>query len=343
MKPAVSCCCKPLSLLPGLLSITLLSITLFSAFPALAQPEASSEIPLVADPSLAPPKTTAEAIILLARSGNLNVIADATEFDKQPKNLNDKQTSKHPNQSWGLVQGTLPQRLHYLREAHNLTQFQVDQNMFLFWTPPDVQALAQRLADGESISPIEAPPARENQTLAGDLAGYWQVLQNENIGVEEFFREGKAIRVALHQVPTPLRQSVMFQAQHQLLQSSANSGWAAWFNEEFWKSARLQMRVLDHKPPQPPPALAAKFKEQNANRPQPAQPAPPPQQVLFLTGKYTDPQGRRGTAMLSLGVRELPPDSNTPPLHPTLHPTSQPPTQTAVQSPSRTPISTPQK
>ena len=280
------------------------------------------------DPTAPPPEPTEDALLLLARSANINIIADASDFREAAN-------TKTLGMTAGLLQGTLAQRLGYLRAAHHVTQFQMDDKTFLFWMPPDVNALAVRLANGEMISLVKSPyeedakttPQRSsitNENLTAALGKYWQNLKDKNDDLKPS-PDGTLLRLPLIQAPDELRQAIIAHAQGQLLQNGLAGGWAAWFNDDFWKSAHLQLRVLDNKPPQLPPALAEKFKDQLAKQAPLPLPLPPPQQVLFLSGKYTDPAGRRGTVMLSIGVRDLPEGSKTPPLNaPPESPTAKP-------------------
>ena len=120
--------------------------------------------------------------------------------------------------------------------------------------------------------------------------------------------------VPMRDLPPELRAESIARTQKYLLYEGLTNNWKAWFHDDFWDNATLQLRALPKGPAQPD-APGAQY------------------QVLFLNGTVQEASGRKGISMMSLALRDMPPGATPLLAQPGLPPGFKPivpPVQNAV-------------
>jgi len=207
--------------------------------------------------------TLDDQIIELARAADANFIADATHF---------AETTAPVSGEWEYPLSFL---VSNLADAHNLSRYNKDARTFLFWSQPDMLALAHKIVAGESVKRVSTPP--DDRALDALLSGWLQRTYGWDGRAPGFVKD---IRIA--ELPPEIRTPVMAWAQEYLSQdSSASALGQAWFTDAAWKGASLWNR-----------GIPSFFKTQDTRR------------VLWvgLGGTYSSQHGVSGGQQSAIGL-----------------------------------------
>ena len=233
-----------------------------------ATPPAPSA-PLKRSVTLPSPGTSLDDdLIALGRAAKINVIADASTWPADAPALSGARTG-NPNR---LLAANEPLALSWLGQGDTV----------LVWARPDILALGRRIAAGESIQRIAVPPIAiapiavtpnapsppkplaagtprfsgldiqeliENARRAQNAEPQaWNARWNEYLSTlapAQKREPGWTRDVALSDLPPDLHDFVLAHAQEFLLPTDLMEHWKAWMTEDFWKTARLNIRDVD--------------------------------------------------------------------------------------------------
>ncbi|MDF2439410.1 MAG: hypothetical protein JWN98_394, partial [Abditibacteriota bacterium] len=170
-------------------------------------------------------------IIAVANTGDVNIIADATEFGPNAPRLSDE---------WKQTFDGLFRRLTY--KAH-LSWMIYNDRVFLMWKEPDIIALAKRIVDGEADAQLSIPKPPD---IAPGLQRYLTEI-GLNLGAVTEQTRGlpvvlgsPEIHIAFKDLPPALQQDIAARVTRATIDASHSH--KAWFDDKFWNAALLGMR-----------------------------------------------------------------------------------------------------
>lgn len=173
--------------------------------------------------------STDDHLLALARAAKVNVIADATDFDTE---------APEADVQWNQYR-KFPSLLSFLldfSDQRGLTWSRHDVKTFLFWQPPSLESLKQRIVAGEDVRP---PGVAVD---AGQLHLSWQKYLQEAHGWDGQ-RPHFALKVRVADLPSPLREQTIAAIQKHKLDEQQVDVDKSRLQDEVWKTAAV---VLSH-------------------------------------------------------------------------------------------------
>ncbi|MDF2440903.1 MAG: hypothetical protein JWN98_1887 [Abditibacteriota bacterium] len=169
--------------------------------------------------------STDDHLLTLARAAKVNVIADATDFDTE---------APEADVQWNQYR-KFPSILSFLldlSDQRGLTWARHDVKTFLFWQPPHLESLKQRILAGEDV---RLPAASVG---VGQLHLSWQKYLQEAHGWDGQ-RPHFALKVRVADLPSPLREQTIAAIQSHKLDDGFTEVDKSRLQDEVWKTAAV--------------------------------------------------------------------------------------------------------
>ena len=181
-----------------------------------------------------------EALLAMARTAKVNVIADATQW----KNID---ATTPINWEAYPQSGLLVSYLLEFSDARGLSWTHPDAKTFLFWKQPALSTLVARIIAGEDVrlpvAPIEAKAWQE--LWLAYLSGLTTAKPDKatNIAAPNGVLVPRLVSVRVKDLPLRLRRPVISLIQNHLVASSFADYDKQVFSDEFWNHAAVGLRV----------------------------------------------------------------------------------------------------
>lgn len=173
------------------------------------------------------PVSLDDALVLIGRAADVNVIADATDFPADLQVQPFPETRVAREAKWDNKLGNV---VGDLREQGKLTSLRYADRTLLFWHEPELIPLARLIVASGILSSVPQS-SQLFQTAYKPAVEYAQKSHNWN-GEEPFTLETTFSRLS----PELQSHLEMFRKSQAL---SSRSGLEQWLNDDIWKSARL--------------------------------------------------------------------------------------------------------
>ena len=172
--------------------------------------------------------TTDEELLEIARTADVNFIADATHFSPETMTVQTRYANLGTWPLWLFIMEIIPE--------WKLTSHRYDAQTFLFWTEPDIVTLAQKVLNGEGNKLLGAVKIANEGEVNTLLVHYLQRSRGWDSA-----KLGFSLDIKIADLPPEVRTQVIAKVQKEKLGHPVASGTRAILSDDYWQQAVLRI------------------------------------------------------------------------------------------------------